>query len=81
MANQGLVTRMRSAEDERTVEVTCTEAGHALRERVRVVQAEVECATGLAGVELATLRAELHEVAARLRERPSEVGATPKAAR
>ncbi len=70
MAGQGLVTRKRSLEDERIVKITCTNAGHELRDRVRAVQADVELSTGLSGEELATMRTDLHRVAARLRDRP-----------
>jgi MarR family transcriptional regulator, organic hydroperoxide resistance regulator len=71
MAGQRLVVRERSPDDERVVVVTCTPAGHALRERARVVQARVERATGLDGRELAALRADLHLLAARLRAHTS----------
>lgn len=70
MARRHLVTRRRSPDDERIVEITCTTAGHELRDRVRVVQAQVERSTGLSGRELATMRADLHRLAARLRDRP-----------
>jgi hypothetical protein len=39
------------------------------------IQAQVEHDTGLTGVELTTVRADLHRLAARLRERPA-VGQT-----
>ncbi|MDN5860004.1 MAG: MarR family transcriptional regulator [Pseudonocardia sp.] len=71
MATQRLVTRRRSAHDERNVEITCTSTGHALRDRVRAVQAAVEQRSGLSGGELATMRADLHRLAARLREDPA----------
>lgn len=70
MAGQQLVTRSRSSQDERIVEIACTPAGHALRERVRAVQAEVQRCTGLSAEDLATLRTDLHRLAARLRGRP-----------
>ncbi len=75
MAAQRLVTRRRSTGDERMVEISCTPNGHALRDRVRALQAQVEQDTGLTGGELATMRADLHRLAARLRERPA-VGRT-----
>ncbi|QYJ03329.1 MarR family transcriptional regulator [Nocardioides panacisoli] len=65
---RGLVTRERAAADERTVLVSCTAQGRALREPVAAVQAGVEADTGLTGAELAELREELHAVAHRLRE-------------
>ena len=71
MAAQRLITRRRSPHDERTVEITCTTTGHALRDRVRAIQAQVEHDTGLTGEELATMRADLHRLATRLREGPA----------
>ena len=68
MADQHLVTRMRSSNDERIVEISCTAAGHDLRDRVRTVQAQVELATGLSKPELASMRADLHRLAGRLRD-------------
>ncbi|MGD9531269.1 MarR family winged helix-turn-helix transcriptional regulator [Pseudonocardia sp.] len=70
LARQQLVTRRRSPHDERIVEITCTAAGHELRDRARAVQVEVERHTGLSGRELAAMRADLHRLAARLRSRP-----------
>ena len=69
MARQQLVTRRRSSDDERMVEITCTTAAHELRDRVRAVQAQVEHSTGLSGQELAAMRTDLHQLAARLRDR------------
>lgn len=68
MAAQQLVTRTRSARDERTVEITCTDAGHALRERARAVQSDVRLGTGLAGADLVAMREDLHRLAHRLRD-------------
>ena len=67
MAGDGFVTRQRSAEDERVVEVTITATGARLRSSVREVQREVERTTGLSADELAELRSELHRVADTLR--------------
>lgn len=68
LEKQGRVTRRRRPEDERTLEVACTEQGRALREKARVVQRGVEQATGMSGGELAALREQLDELAGRLRE-------------
>lgn len=68
MADRGLLTRERPVADERTVLLRCTEQGRALLGPVSEVQARVEAATGLDTAELARLRAELHRVAARLRQ-------------
>ena len=68
LEKQGRVTRRRRPEDERTLEIACTEAGRELRERARSVQRGVELATGMSGGELAALRDQLNELAGRLRE-------------
>ncbi len=72
LATRGLVERRRRVEDERVVDVSCTPAGRALRERVGVVQAGVETATGLPAPELRALRDDLHRLAARLRSTSSQ---------
>ncbi len=58
----GLVTRHRSAVDERRVEVALTPAGEALREQAQPVQQEVERRLGLTQEELAALQAVLTRV-------------------
>ncbi len=67
LEKQGRVTRRRRPEDERTLEIACTDEGRALREKARDVQRGVEEATGLDGGELAALREQLNELAGRLR--------------
>jgi MarR family transcriptional regulator, organic hydroperoxide resistance regulator len=67
LENQGLLTRRRRPEDERTLEIAPSAEGIALRERAREVQREVELATGMSAVELAALREQLTELDARLR--------------
>jgi|ERR1700712_642011 DNA-binding MarR family transcriptional regulator len=67
LEKQGRVTRRRRPEDERTLEIACTDEGRALREKARAVQGEVERVTGLDGVELAALREQLNDLAGRLR--------------
>lgn len=71
LAGEGLITRERSQLDERVVDITCTTEGHALRDRVHEVQCDVEDSTGLSADELATMRADLHRMAGRLREHPA----------
>lgn len=68
MEADGLLERRRCVEDERTVQLTCTAAGLALREGVMAVQARVERATGLSRDDLAALRGDLVALADRLRE-------------
>jgi DNA-binding MarR family transcriptional regulator len=58
----GLVSRTRSARDERVVEVGLTPAGRELREQVRDVPRQVVAATGLTGPELLALRDTLHRI-------------------
>jgi DNA-binding MarR family transcriptional regulator len=67
LEKQGRVTRRRRPEDERTLEIACTDHGRALREKAREVQREVERATGMDSGELAALREQLNELAGRLR--------------
>jgi len=64
---QGLLTRQRRAEDERTVQLTLTPKGRALWERAAAARAQVVQDTGLAPQELGGLRDQLHVLAARLR--------------
>lgn len=68
LENEGLVTRRRRVEDERTVQITLTAAGRALRERAAAAQARVEWATGLTRAELVEMRDALHALTGRLRE-------------
>jgi DNA-binding MarR family transcriptional regulator len=67
LAAEGLVTRRRRAEDERTVQLTLTQQGRQLEERAAAIQARVQEATGMRPAELAELRDDLHALAARLR--------------
>ena len=67
LEGEGLLTRRRRVEDERTMQLTLTPAGRALRDRAAAVQSRVQRATGLTPDELATLRDDLHVLAARLR--------------
>ena len=53
---EGLVARQRSAEDERRLEITLTEAGAALRDRAVDVPRQVMAAVGMDIDEIAALR-------------------------
>ena len=44
---RGLIRRVRRSDDERSVEVTLTDAGEAMRPRAESVPTELTCATGL----------------------------------
>lgn len=68
LEQQGLVTRRRRPEDERTVEVAATMAGQHLRGPAAEVQARVACDTGLETPDITRLRDELFDLAARLRD-------------
>ncbi|MGP3999393.1 MarR family winged helix-turn-helix transcriptional regulator [Streptomyces sp. 8N706] len=62
METAGLVSRERSAQDERSVRVRTTEAGEALRETARGIPLEIMAASGLDQGELAALRGQLRRV-------------------
>ena len=64
---EGLLVRRRRAEDERTVQLTLTERGRALRAEAAAIQARVQEAIGLRPAELAAMRDHLQVLAARLR--------------
>lgn len=74
MAERGLIIRTRSTGDERHVEITCTDAGEELRERARLVQADVQRDTGLSNDDLVVMREDLHRLANRLRHPMSGAG-------
>ncbi|MER6996864.1 MarR family transcriptional regulator [Streptomyces sp. NPDC000410] len=61
----GLVRRERSAADERSVRVVLTDEGAALRAHAERVPASLLHSTGMGADEIARLRAELHDLAAR----------------
>ena len=67
LETEGLIIRRRRREDERTMQLTLTRDGRALRDRAAAAQARVQSATGLDPAELATMRDDLHALAARLR--------------
>ncbi|BBC33858.1 Transcriptional regulator, BlaI/MecI/CopY family [Streptomyces graminofaciens] len=64
----GLLSRERSARDERSVQVTLTGRGEQLRERAVTVPGTLFAATGLHGGEVARLREELWRLAERAAE-------------
>lgn len=63
---KGLVARHRRLDDERTIQVTITSDGRALRPAAAAVQARVQAATGLTAARVAAMRDELNALAARL---------------
>lgn len=68
MERDGLVTRRRLPEDERVVEVACTDRARALLDPVSGIQRRVEVRTGLDEPSLVAMRDDLHELADRLRD-------------
>ena len=65
----GLVTRNRRAEDERSVAISLTDAGRALRQRAEEVSGEMICALDLDREEFAELKAKLELVTDRVTNR------------
>jgi DNA-binding MarR family transcriptional regulator len=70
----GFVSRRRQEADERSVLVSLTPAGRALRDRVPEIQRRVGEATGMSYDEIAELRATLHALTARLRAATAQAG-------
>ena len=66
MEAQALVTRRRTADDERVVEVDLTEAGRALRDDLAPLQHDIDRATGLGHGQRSALRDDLHGLTAHL---------------
>lgn len=66
LESAGLVTRLRSREDERHVVISLTASGRALQARAGKVQEAVFCATRCTPAELKHLKAELEDLRARL---------------
>lgn len=70
LESRGLLTRSRRPDDERTVQVSITAEGRALRSRAAVAQERVVEATGMELPEIFRLRDDLQRLAARLRGDP-----------
>ena len=58
----GLLTRLRNKNDERVVEITLTDKGHALQDEVANIQKRVACQTGLPADEFEQLKSSLHKL-------------------
>lgn len=65
MEASGLITRRRSAADERFVQIALTPAGDALRSRGATIHCEISASVGLDAQDLALVRASLRTLAAR----------------
>lgn len=72
LESQGLVTRRRSAEDERVVEIHLTTEGKRLKQRARAVPEKLVCRLGLPLGDVGRLGAELRAIAAAARKASSE---------
>lgn len=70
----GFVSRRRREADERSVLVSLTATGRALRDRVPEIQRRAAEATGMTDDEIAELRATLHALTARLRAAAAQAG-------
>ena len=79
LESAGFVTRRRQEIDERSVLVSLTPAGRALREWMPAVQRHIAEATGMSGAEIADLRAALHLLTARLRTTANHESSTSMA--
>lgn len=66
MESLGVISRRRSADDERVVRVVLTEAGRGLEGAAAQVRKVVEASTGLSDQQFATLRRRLHQIRDRL---------------
>jgi DNA-binding MarR family transcriptional regulator len=62
LEGKGLVRRERGAEDERTVNVSITEAGERLKERAALIPARMAKRVPLSREEMGTLRGLLHKI-------------------
>jgi len=71
MEKAGLLSRVRDAGDERSVIITLTPAGQALKARAEQVAWQVFCATGLSADALNGLRGQLNGLRDVLLKRPS----------
>lgn len=67
MADADLLTRMRSSDDERVLDVAITEHGMSLRAATADTQRGIEARTGMAPSERAELRNRVNELTTHLR--------------
>ena len=62
MQNNGLLLKVRSANDERTINLNLTQKGNELKETVSKIQKDVSCQTGLTHQEYCDLRDSINEL-------------------
>ncbi|TCV97119.1 MarR family transcriptional regulator [Luteibacter rhizovicinus] len=77
LESAGLVSRVRRPEDERSVLITLTDAGRALRDKANPIPDQLLCQTGMAPEDVIQLREELKTLTARLVTDTSNEGNTP----
>lgn len=77
LESRGLLTRSRRPDDERTVQVSITAEGRALRSQAVVAQERVIEATGMELSEIFRLRDDLQRLATRLRGDPDTAATVP----
>lgn len=63
----GFISRVRDERDERTLRISLTPTGHALKQQLEHVPAQVSCLTGLSVEELQDLKRTLQSVTAHFR--------------
>lgn len=66
MEGSGLVTRLRSAEDERQVVISLTKKGRDLKQRAQSIPHDALCAVGCTPLELVTLQKQLEKLRSHL---------------
>ena len=62
MQNNGLLLKVRSANDERTINLNLTQKGNELKETVSKIQKDVSCQTGLTHQDYCDLRDSINEL-------------------
>ena len=62
MQNNGLLLKVRSAKDERTINLNLTQKGNELKETVSKIQEDVSCQTGLSHQDYCDLRDSIKEL-------------------
>ena len=62
MQNNGLLLKVRSAKDERTINLNLTQKGNELKETVSKIQEDVSCETGLSHQDYCDLRDSIKEL-------------------
>lgn len=64
----GLLSRVRSVDDQRTVKIHLTEQGKSIQDEVANIQKKVACQTGLSDMQYQELRNKLHSLIATMKD-------------